>query len=710
MRRTKGKPYPLGPTWDGRGVNFALFSEHASSVELCLFDSIHSRKESCRIPLTERANHVWHIYLEEMSPGRLYGYRVHGPYDPENGHRFNPNKVLVDPYAKAVVRTDKFDERLFGYQFGSSQENFKMDRRDNAACAPLSVVVDTSFTWGNDRPPNTPWNQTIIYETHVKGLTVQHPQVPVPLRGTFAGLASEPAINHLKSLGVTAVQLMPIQQHFGERHLQEKGLKNYWGYNTLGYFAPDNRFYSGQMGDPVQEFKSMVCCLHKEGIEVILDVVYNHTAEGNHLGPTLSFRGIDNRAYYRLNAKNPELYDDFTGCGNTLNTKHPEILQLIMDSLRYWVTEMHVDGFRFDLAATLARENHDVDFQGAFIKIIQQDPVLSQVKLIAEPWDLGEGGYQVGNFPPPWSELNGKFRDTVKRFWKGDEGKLPKLASRISGSSDVYQHNGRRPQASINFITSHDGFTLQDLVSYNSKHNEANQERNGDGTDANDSWNCGAEGPTKNTKIKSLRARQKQNLMATLLLSQGVPLICGGDELGRTQSGNNNAYCQDNETSWYNWNLNKEQKKFLEFVQKIIRVRKTHPVFTRTKFFTGKKIGKSAAKDISWISPNGRDMTQAEWGWTTPFARSIGLRLSGDAINDIDENGRPIQGETILILINAHYEKVPFILPAHKKGTRWELIFDTFSLDPIGIGRGGTAYPLAGHSLAVLCLKSKREK
>jgi isoamylase len=706
MRRKKGRPYPLGATWDGRGVNFALFSENASSIELCLFDSIHCRKECHRVPLTHRSNHVWHVYLEEVNPGCLYGYRVHGPYDPEQGHRFNANKVLIDPYAKAVARTDKFDERLFGYQFGSSQENSKMDRRDNAACAPLSVVVDTSFTWGNDRPPNTPWNKTILYETHVKGLTALHPQVPAPLRGTYAGLASEAVLSHLKSLGVTAVQLMPIQQSFGESHLQEKGLKNYWGYNTIGYFAPDSRFHSGH-GDPVQEFKSMVCKLHQAGIEVILDVVYNHTAEGNHFGPTLSFRGIDNRSYYRLNAKNPGLYDDFTGCGNTLNTDHPEILQLIMDSLRYWVTEMHVDGFRFDLATTLTRENHDVNFLGAFIKIIQQDPVLSQVKLIAEPWDLGEGGYQVGNFPPPWSELNGKYRDTVKRFWKGDEAKLPKLGSRISGSSDIYQHNGRSPQGSVNFITSHDGFTLTDLVSYNSKHNEANQEENRDGTDANDSWNCGVEGPTRNAKIKALRVRQKQNLMATLFLSQGVPLICGGDELGRTQSGNNNAYCQDNEISWYHWDLNKEQKLFLQFIKKIVHLRQSHPVFTRTKFFTGKKTGKSTAKDIAWISPKGRAMTQPKWN--DPYARCIGLRLAGDGLDEEDEQGNPITGKTLLVLINAYHEKVPFLLPAHKKGTRWELLLDTSAPAARGIVRGGYEYPLEGRSLTVLCMISKHK-
>ena len=463
------------------------------------------------------------------------------------------------------------------------------------------------------------------------------------------------------------------------------------------------------MGNPVQEFKTMVRCLHEENIEVILDVVYNHTAEGNQMGPTLSFKGIDNLAYYRLSHENLRYYDDYTGCGNTLNTRNGHVLQLIMDSLRYWVEEMHVDGFRFDLASTLAREESAVDFEGSFMKIIQQDPVLSQVKLIAEPWDLGEGGYQVGAYPSPWAELNGKYRDTLRRYWKGDEGTLPELASRISGSSDLFQHNGRSPQASINFITSHDGFTLQDLVSYNSKHNEANKEENRDGTDANFSWNCGAEGPTKNVKIKTLRAKQKRNLITTLLLSQGVPLISGGDELSRTQSGNNNAYCQDSDISWYNWELDKEQKHFLAFVHQVIQLRNAHPVFTRTKFFQGKKIHKSTGKDIAWISPSGRDMTHAEWGWTTPFVRSIGLRLSGDAIDDIDDHGKPVQGHTLLMLINAHYEKVPFVLPAHKKGTLWEPVLDTGTLEPVNVTRGGQTYPLEGHSLAVLCLISKRE-
>ena len=709
MRRKKGNPYPLGATWDGRGVNFVLFSQHATGVELCLFHSVASRKEFIRIPLTERTNHVWHVYLNDIKPGCLYGYRVNGPYDPEKGHRFNPNKILLDPYARSVVRTDQFDDRLFGYQFGSPQEDLKMDRRDNAAYAPLAVVVDTSFTWGDDRPPKIPWDKTVIYETHVKGITARHPQVPAELRGTFAGLTCDAVLNHLKYIGVTAVQLMPVHQHFGELHLQEKGLKNYWGYNTIAYFAPDNRFHCGRMGDPVQEFKTMVRCLHEEGIEVILDVVYNHTAEGNQLGPTLSFKGIDNLAYYRLYEKNLRYYNDYTGCGNTLDTTHTAVLQLIMDSLRYWVTEMHVDGFRFDLASTLAREQHAVDFNGSFMKVIHQDPVLSQVKLIAEPWDLGEGGYQAGAYPSPWAELNGKYRDTARRFWKGDEGMLAEFASRISGSSDLFQHNGRKPQASINFLTSHDGFTLQDLVSYNSKHNEANKEDNRDGTDANYSWNCGAEGPTRNTAIRTLRIQQKRNLITTLLLSQGVPLICGGDEMGRTQSGNNNAYCQDSEISWYDWNLDKEQKQFLGFVHKVIQLRKTHPVFTRTKFFDGKKVRKSIAKDISWISASGRDMTQAEWGWTTPFARSIGFRLNGDAIDDIDGHGILIQGDTLLVLINAHYEKVPFILPAHKKGTFWEPILDTATAEPVGV-RGGRDYPLQGHSLAVLCLISKPDR
>ena len=704
MRWAKGKPYPLGPTWDGQGVNFALFSEHASNVELCLFSSIDSKKETCRIPLI-KSNNVWHTYLETVNPGCLYGYCVHGPYDPENGQRFNPNKILVDPYAKCLARTNGLDDRNFGYPFNSLEKDLEIDNCDNASAAPLSLVVDTTFPWGKDRRPNTPWNQTIIYETHVKGLTFQHPDIPEELRGSFSGLTCQPIIRHLKSLGVTAVQLMPIFQHFGEQHLAKNGLSNYWGYNTLSYFAPDTRFLSANSKNPVQEFKTMVRTLHAEGIEVLLDVVYNHTAEGNQFGPTLCYRGIDNQAYYRLNKENPRLYDDYTGCGNSLNTNHPQVIQLIMDSLRYWVTEMRVDGFRFDLATALARNSDAVDFQGPLIKRIKQDPVLTQVKLIAEPWDLGEDGYQLGNFPPPWSELNGKYRDTLRHFWKGDEGCLPEIASRLTGSSDLFQHNGRSTQASINFITSHDGFTLQDLVSYNSKHNSANKENDQDGDNGSSSWNCGMEGPTNNTRIKSLRAKQKRNLMASLILSQGVPMINGGDELNRTQKGNNNAYCQDNTTSWYDWNLNKEQEQFLEFLKNIIMLRKTHPVFTRTKFFTGNKTGKSKVSDITWIAPNGRAMTQAKWH--EPFARCIGLQLAGDTLDLQDEHGETAEGETLLVLINAHHEQIPFILPVNNSETQWEPLMDTSVMKPHGIALEKTAYPLEGRSLAVLCLVRK---
>ena len=705
MRKKKGKPYPLGATWDGHGVNFSLYSEHATGVDLCLFDSIHARKESCSIPLTEPAHHIWHVYLEDLKPGCLYGYRVHGPYDPGNGLRFNPNRLLTDPYAKWVVRTDKGHDRAFAYPLESQDKDLLMDKRDNAAHAPLSVVADLSFTWGEDRPPDIPLNQTVIYETHVKGLTARHPKVPAKLRGTFAGLATEPVIEHLKSLGITAVELLPVQQHFTEPHLQEKGLPNYWGYSTLAYFAPDTRFHSGSLGDPVQEFKSMVRTLHMEDIEVILDVVYNHTAEGNHLGPTLSFRGIDNPVYYRLNTGDRRYYEDHTGCGNTLDTRHPAVLRLVLDSLRYWVSEMHVDGFRFDLASALTRRDPHVDFHSAFIQSVYQDPVLSQVKLIAEPWDLSEGGYQVGRFPSPWSEWNGKYRDSVRRFWKGDAGTLAEFASRVSGSSDLYQVNGKSPQASVNFITAHDGFTLQDLVTYQNKNNLANEEENRDGTDANHNWNCGVEGPTANSKIRALRAKQKRNLITTLLLSQGVPMISGGDELGRTQAGNNNAYCQDNEISWHDWKLNREEQRFLDFFRRVLSLRQSHPVFTRTRFFTGKKIRKSQSKDITWIAPTGREMTQAKWN--DPETRCIGLRISGDALHETDDHGKHIEGETLLLLINAGAEPVPFILPAHKKATRWDPLLDTSTPETPAIGRGGKAYPLESRSMAVLCLISK---
>ncbi len=561
MRVWPGRPYPLGGTWDGAGVNFAIFSEHAAQIELCLFDSPDSHKETHRIRLPESTDMVWHGYFPDLEPGQLYGYRVHGPYDPKNGHRFNPNKVLLDPYAKAIGRDVRWDDCLFGYKVGSDDLTF--DERDSAAFSPLGSVVDTAFTWGDDRPPHTPWHKTLIYEAHVRGMTMRHPGVPEEKRGSYSGLASEPILQHLLDLGVTAVELMPVHFHLDDRHLLEKGLTNYWGYNTLNYFAPDLEYASkASPRKSIQEFKTMVRSLHASGIEVILDVVYNHTCEGSRMGPTLSWRGVDNMAYYRLVHDDMRYCMDYTGTGNTLNMRHPRVLQMIMDSLRYWVLEMHVDGFRFDLASTLARELHEVDRLGAFFDIIHQDPILSQVKLIAEPWDVGPGGYQVGNFPVLWTEWNGRYRDSVRRFWKGDGGLVSEIATRLSGSSDLYEHSGRKPYASINFVTAHDGFPLQDLVSYDHKHNEANGEDNRDGTDDNNSWNCGAEGPTDDPGIHDLRERQKRNLIATMFFSQGVAMILGGDELSHTQKGNNNAYCQDNEISWLNWELGRARKAF----------------------------------------------------------------------------------------------------------------------------------------------------
>jgi len=710
MMTLPGHPYPLGATWDGKGVNFSLFSENATRVELCLFKSIDAKKETHRISLTEQTNRIWHVYLPDARPGWLYGYRVYGPYAPLTGQRFNPMKILVDPYAKAVARSIHWDDSMFGYQVGVPSEDLVRDDRDNAAFAPLCSVVDTAFTWGDDRPPRIPWHETIIYETHVKGLTARHPNVPAELRGSYAGLACEPVIKYLLDLGVTAVELLPVHHHADEFHQVKRGMPNYWGYNTLAFFAPDSRFGSGSMGI-VEEFKMMVRSLHDWGIEVILDVVYNHTAEGNQLGPTLSLRGIDNLAYYRLSKENPRYYVDYTGCGNTLNMPHPQVLQLIMDSLRYWVTEMHVDGFRFDLASTLARELHEVDRLGAFFDIIQQDPVISQVKLIAEPWDLGEGGYQVGNFPVLWTEWNGKYRDSIRRFWKGEGRQVAELATRLAGSSDLYEHGGRRPHASINFITCHDGFTLQDLVSYNEKHNEANGEDNRDGSNDNISWNCGVEGTTDRPDIIALRERQKRNFMATLLFSQGVPMICGGDEIGRTQQGNNNAYCQDNEINWYNWNLGKGQKELLEFTQNAIKIRKAHSVLMRRKFFHGRYIRGSEIKDISWFSPDGREMTDEEW--SAESVRYLGVRLAGNALDEVDELGQPVAGDTLLILLNADHEPVPFVLPAHKKGTRWVLILDTTSKDTERrnhVERGGRIHHLRERSLAMFRLMSGEGK
>ena len=707
LRVWPGTPYPLGATWDGVGVNFALFSEHATRVELCLFDSPAAESESITIPLTEQTDMVWHGYLPDVRPGQLYGYRVHGPYDPARGHRFNPHKVVMDPYARVVGRTVHWDEALFGFRAGQGDDTF--DERDSAPYAPLAAVVDPSFTWGEDRPLRTPWHETLIYELHVKGFTERHPGIPEHLRGTYLGLASEPAIQHLQSLGVTAVELMPVHHHVDEWHLVKRGLTNYWGYNTLSYFAPDARFAASPSPlECVREFKMMVRALHAAGLEVILDVVYNHTAEGNHTGPTISLRGIDNTSYYRLMPQSPRHYEDFTGCGNTLNMRSPRVLQLIMDSLRYWVTEMHVDGFRFDLASALARELHAVDKLGAFFDIIHQDPILSQVKLIAEPWDLGEGGYQVGNFPTKWTEWNGKYRDAVRRFWRGDRSAVSELATRLAGSSDLYEQSGRRPYASINFVTAHDGFTLADLVSYEHKHNEANGEGNADGENHNLSANHGLEGETDDKRILELRARQRRNFIATLLCSIGVPMLSGGDELCRTQRGNNNGYCQDNTLSWTDWTLTPERQELLEFTRRTIRIWKEHAVLRRRKFFQGRRIRGAGVQDIAWLDPSGAEMTDAMWA--SPGVRQLAVRLNGDAIQDVDERGRRITGDTLLLLLNADEEAVSFTLPPAAPIERWDTLFDTADpWQPPRRFRGGDRYELPGHSMAALKLNNRRD-
>ena len=676
MQIWRGNPYPLGATWDGSGVNFALFSENATRVELCLFDEPDAEHESISMRLHEYTDMVWHVYLPEVRPGQLYGYRVHGPYEPEAGHRFNPAKLLLDPYAKAITGTIHGSDAAFGYTLGHPDADLSLDERNSAGNLPKSVVVDTAFSWGDDAPPRIPWYKTLIYEMHVKGFTVRQPDVVEDQRGTYTGLTSPAALDYLLSLGITAVELMPVHQFVTDRHLVDRGLTNYWGYNTIGFFAPDVRYASmGFLGQQVTEFKTMVKTLHREGIEVILDVVYTHTAEGNHLGPTLCFRGIDNAAYYRLVGDNPRYYMDYTGTGNTLNMTHPSVLRLIMDSLRYWVREMHVDGFRFARAAALARELHEVDRLGAFFDIIQQDPVISQVKLIAEPWDVGEGGYQVGNFPVLWAEWNDKYRDNVRRYWKGDSGQLGELAYRLTGSSDLYEVGNRRPYASINFVTAHDGFTLRDLVSYNDKHNEANGEDNNDGADDNQSWNCGEEGPTDNPDILALRARQQRNFLATLMLSQGVPMLLSGDEIGRTQNGNNNTYCQDNELSWINWELDPSKQALLEFTRFVIQLFKEHPALRRRHFFYGRRIRGSDIKDITWFTPEGKEMTEDDW--LNAEARCLGLRLAGDIIDDMDERGNPIVDDTLLILVNAHHEAIAFVLPTHNTEHRWECLLDT---------------------------------
>lgn len=707
MRVWPGKPYPLGATWDGQGVNFALFSEHATAVDLCLFDGPKHAKESLRIRMEERTDQIWHVYIPGLWPGQHYGYRVHGPYAPEEGHRFNPAKLLIDPYAKSIAGTIEWSDAMFGYRIGDPQADLSIDLQDNAANVPKCVVIDPAFSWGGDTQLKTSWDKTIIYELHVKGFTARHPNVPEFMRGTYAALTTPAVLDYLLDLGITAVELLPVHHFVRDRHLAERGLTNYWGYNTIGFFAPDIRYAVSPVdAHHVREFKTMVKTLHSAGIEVILDVVYNHTAEGNHLGPTLSFRGIDNMSYYRLVSDNRRFYMDYTGCGNTLNVTHPRTLQLIMDSLRYWVVDMHVDGFRFDLASALARELHAVDRLSAFFDILHQDPILSQVKLIAEPWDVGEGGYQVGNFPVGWAEWNGKYRDTIRRYIKGDGGQVGELAYRLTGSSDLYEASGRRPFASINFVTAHDGFTLHDLVSYNHKHNEANGEDNHDGTDDNLSWNCGIEGPTNDPAVKELRERQKRNFLSLLLLSQGVPMLCGGDEIGRTQQGNNNAYCQDNEISWYDWKLDAAKRELLSFVRNLIAFRKRHPVLRRRRFFQGRRLRGSEVKDLSWFRPDGKEMTDDDWN--AGYVKSLALRLAGDAISETDDKGRPIIDDTLLILLNAHHEPLTFTLPAHKRGVRWRPVFDTSAKpnakNPNPVFKGGDRYDLQGRSIAVLRL------
>jgi len=697
LRVWRGNPYPLGATWDGSGVNFAIFSENAAAVDLCLFHA--GGGDEHRIRLTEQTDLVWHAYLPDVRPGQRYGYRVHGPYEPRAGHRFNPSKLLIDPYAKRIDGPVRWNDALFGYRIG--EDDLVPDERDSAPFVPKSVVANQAFVWGGEARPRTPLDRTLIYEVHVKGFTRLHPDVPDELRGTYAGMGSGPALDYLTSLGITAVELLPVHQHVTDRHLVERGLRNYWGYNTIGFFAPDHRYSA--TGEPVSEFKTMVKRLHDAGIEVILDVVYNHTGEGNHLGPTLSFRGVDNAAYYRLTPDDQRYYVDYTGTGNTLDATSPRVLQVIMDSLRYWVTEMHVDGFRFDLASALAREMYDVDKLGSFFDIIHQDPIVSQVKLIAEPWDVGPGGYQVGNFPVGWAEWNGKYRDSVRRFWKGIGGQAAELAYRLSGSSDLYAGSGRRPHASVNFVTAHDGFTLTDLVSYERKHNEANGEENRDGDDNNESMNFGVEGPTDEEAVIEIRERQKRNFLATLLLSQGVPMLLGGDEIGRTQRGNNNGYAQDNEVSWYDWDLDRRDRQLLAFTRALIRLFKQHPVLRRRRFFQGRQIRGSRIKDITWFAPDGGEMTDLLWH--APGVKTLGVQYAGDAIDERGPRGERIVDDTFLVILNADERPVAFALPNHEVARRWEVVFDTLHATFAAAHAehdGGSVYRVAERSVACL--------
>ncbi len=687
MRIWPGRSYPLGATYDGAGTNFALFSEVATHVELCVFDEAGNEQ---RLALPEKTGFVWHGYVAGMGPGQRYGYRVHGPWEPEKGARCNPAKLLLDPYAKAIEGHPKWDEAIYPYKFGEG--DLALNGADSAPFMPRCVVTNPWFDWSDDRPPGRPWHETVVYEVHVKGFTQRHPEVAEEQRGKYAGIASPAAIEYLQMLGVTAVELLPIHQFVQSQHLQDKGLRNYWGYDSIGFFAPHNEYSSrGQRGGQVQEFKAMVKALHRAGIEVFLDVVYNHTCEGNQLGPMLSFKGIDNAAYYRTMPDNPRYYMDYTGTGNSLNMRQPYTLQLLMDSLRYWIQEMHVDGFRFDLASTLARELHEVDRLSAFFDLIQQDPVVSRVKLIAEPWDVGEGGYQVGNFPPQWSEWNGKYRDTVRDYWRGQDSRLGEFAYRFTGSSDLYASTGRRPYASINFVTAHDGFTLRDLVSYNDKHNEANKEDNKDGANDNRSWNCGAEGETDDEGVKKLRARQQRNFLATLLLSQGVPMLLAGDEIGRTQKGNNNGYCQDDELCWLDWEDVDED--LLDFARGIIRLRAEHPIFRRRGWFQGRELHGSDVKDVAWFTLDGKEMSEDDWN--VGYAKSLGVFLNGTSIQRPGEHGERVKDDDFYVIFNAHHEPLQFTVPPSTFGQKWLRIVDTATDSPPELRRSRRLQALA---------------
>jgi isoamylase len=706
-----GRPYPLGASYDGGGVNFALFSERAARVDLCLFDRPTGVDSHVSLTLPERTAHVFHGYVPGVRPGQLYGYRVHGPYEPRHGLRFNPAKVVLDPYARAVANEVDWSAPMWPFVKGDPREDLAVDLRDNARSAPKGVVVDDAFSWGDERAPRHSWRDTVIYEVHVKGFTARHPEISPELRGTYAALATEPALRHLRELGVTAVELLPVHEIADEPEVVARGLRNYWGYSTLGYFAPAGRYAArGRLGGQVNEFKEMVKALHGAGIEVILDVVYNHTAEGHHKGPMLSLRGIDNPSYYRLDPRDPRKYLDYSGCGNAIEVGHPQTLKLIMDSLRYWAVSMRVDGFRFDLASALGRDEQAFDRRAAFFDILHQDPVLSRLKLVAEPWDVAEGGYQVGNFPVLWTEWNGRYRDTVRRFWRGDPSVAGELGFRLTGSSDLYEGGGRRPQASVNFVTAHDGFTLQDLVSYERKHNDANGEGGRDGTDANDADNHGVEGETSDPAVKAIRERQVRNLLTTLLISQGVPMLLGGDEIGRTQRGNNNAYCQDNEVAWFDWDLDDRRRALYDFTRRLVALRRAEPVLRRRRFFSGGQVRGSELRDIVWWSPEGAEMSGEDW--TAPDARALGMLLGGDAIASVDRGGHPVTGSTLLILMNAGAAPIEFVLPAVEGGEGWDVLVDTRSAEPPGLSlpvRPGERYAMLSRSMAVMRLSSPVE-